>query len=215
MEYKRSIKSLFNLQSFGEVAKSPNGDSVQLRLEDPGGLSKLDPRSSTIRSEITARLHPDRRILPVKPHLCSQADDCEYIGLKLTPKERFKSHETRSYRNVTVQTFTTLAHDGQDSEQVYSEIETGLDVRLVKGDERWTMYITDPEQKSYGMMMEVTRDHCWLNGKVVGKGRALYVANDGSVFFEDDENRWHGFTPVREDEKTGLSGGCWSAFKCQ
>lgn len=216
MEYKRSIKSLFNLQSFGEVAKAPNGDSVRLQLEDPGGLSKLDPRSSTIRPEITARLHLDRRIFPVKPHLCSQADDWEYTSLELTPKERFKSHETRSYRNVTVQTFTPLDHDGQDSEQVYSEIETGLDVRLVRGAERWTMYITDPEQKTYGTLSQATKDDdCWLNGKNVDKGRPLYAADDGSFFFEDDEKRWHGFTPVQGDEMSGLNDGeCWSELKC-
>jgi hypothetical protein len=215
MEYKRPIESLFNLQSYDEVAKSLNGDSVRLRLEDRGGLSKLDPRSSTIRPEFTARLHPDRRIFPVKPNLGNQADDCRYINLKLTPKERFKSHETRSYHNVTIETFTPLNHDGQDSEQVDSRIETGLDVRLVKGAERWTMYITDPEQKSYGTMKEVTKDCCWLNGKNVGKGQTLYTANDGSFFFEDDENRWHGFTPVPEDEKSGLDHGvCWSELKC-
>jgi hypothetical protein len=102
MEHKSPIESLFNLQSFDEVAESPNGGSVRLRLEDPGELSKLDPRSSTNRPEFTARLHPDRRIFPVKPTLGSQADDCRYISLKLTPKERFKSHETRSYHNVTI-----------------------------------------------------------------------------------------------------------------
>jgi len=153
-----------------------------------------------MRPEITARLNPDRRIFPVKLPLGSQADQCEYISLKLTLKEQFKSHETRSYHNVTIETFTPLNHDAQYSEQVYSQIETGLDVRLVKGAERWTMYITDPEQKSYGTMDDVTNDVCWLSGRIVDKGRTLYAANDGSFFFEDDENRWHGFTSVREDE---------------
>jgi len=215
MEYKRLIDSIFNLQSYDEVAKSPNGDSVRLRLENPGGLSKLDPGSSTMRPEITARLNPDRRIFPVKLPLGIQADQCEYISLKLTPKEQFKSHETRSYHNVTIETFTPLNHDAQYFEQVYSHIETGLDVRLVKGAERWTMYITDPEQKSYGTMNDVTNDVCWLNGKNVNKGRPLYAADGRSFLFKDDDERWHGFTPVREDEVTDPDeGGCWSAIEC-
>lgn len=216
MEYKPPSESLFNLGSYDEVAESRNGDSVQLRLEDRSRQSEVEYRSSsTIRPDITARLHPDRRIFPVKPPLCSQADHCEYISLKLTPKERFRSHKTNSYSNVTVQTFTPLTRDEQDIQQVYSRIETGLDIRLVKGDGRWTMYITDPEQKSYGTMKEATRGNCWLNGKIVDKGRPLYAADGGSFFFEDDENRWHGFTPVQEDEKSGLNDGvCWSEFKC-
>jgi hypothetical protein len=210
MEYKCPVESVFNLQSYDEVAESRIDDSVQLRLEDPRGRSELQSRSSTIRPDITARLHPDRRIFPVKPPLCSQADHCEYISLELTPKERFKSHETRSYHNVTVQTFTPLNHDGQDS-----RIETGLDVRLVRGAERWTMYITDPEQKTYGTLSQATKDDCWLNGKNVDKGQTLYAANGGSFFFEDDENRWHGFTPVQKDEKSGFDDGvCWSELKC-
>jgi hypothetical protein len=215
MEYKPPIESVFNLQSYDEVAESRIDNSVQLRLEDQSRQSEVASRSSTIRPDITARPHPNHLIFPVKPPLCSQADKCEYISLKLTPKERFKSHETRSYHNVTVQTFTPLTHDGQDSQQVYSRIETGLDVRLVKGDGRWTMYITDPEQKLYGTMNDVTKDGCWLNGKNVDKGRTLYTDNDGSFFFEDDEKRWHGFTPVPEDEKSGLDDGvCWSELKC-
>jgi hypothetical protein len=215
MEYQRPNEPVFNSGSFDEVAKSRDSLSVQLRLEDPSRQSEVESRSSTIRQDITARLHPDRRIFPVKPSLGSQAGHCGYISLKLTPKERFKSHETRSYPNVTIQTFTPLTHDGQDSQQFYSRFETGLDVRLVKGAERWTMYITDPEHKSYGTMNDVTKDGCWLDGKNVGKGRKLYDANDGSFFFEDDENRWRGFTPVQEDEKSGLNDGvCWSELKC-
>jgi hypothetical protein len=77
------------------------------------------------------------------------------------------------------------------------------------------MYITVPEQKSYGTMSEVTKDGCWLNGENVDMGRPLYAADGGSFFFEDDENRWHSFTPVREDEGTDLDdGGCWSAIEC-
>jgi hypothetical protein len=215
MEYKCPIESVLNLQSFDEVAKSRDSLSVQLRLEDPRGRSEVQSRSSTIRPDITARLHPDHFIFPVRPLPGSQADHCEYISLELTPKERFRSHETRSYRNVIVQTFTPLTHDAQDSQQVDSRAETGMDVRLVKGDGRWTMYITDPEQKSYGTMKEATRGNCWLNGKIVDKGRPLYAADGGSFFFEDDENSWHGFTPVQEDEKSGFDDGiCWSEFKC-
>jgi hypothetical protein len=215
MEYKPPIESVFDLQSYDEVAESPNGDSVRLRLEDHSGQCEVESRSSTIRPDITARLHPDRRIFPVKPPLSSQADKCEYISLELTPKERFKFHKTRSYHNVTIQTLAPLTHDGQHFEQVYSGIKTGLDVRLVKGDGRWTMYITDPEQKTYGTLSQATKDDCWLNGKNVDKGRPLYAADGGSFFFEDDEKRWHGFTPVREDDGTDQDdGGCWSAIEC-
>ena len=64
-------------------------------------------------------------------------------------------------------------------------------------------------------MKEVTRDACWLNGKIIDKGRRLYAADDGSFFFKDDDERWHGFTPVREDERTDPDyGGCWSMIEC-
>jgi len=215
MEYKRPIGSLFDAQSFDKITDSRNDDTVQLRLEDYSGQSEVEPRSSSNRQIITARPHPDYLLFPVEPPSRSQADRCEYISLKLTPKERSKSHKTTSYSNITVQTFTPLTHDAQNSEQVYSRIETGLDVRLVKGAGGWTMYITDPEQKSYGTMKEATRDDCWLNGRIVGKGRTLYAAKGGSFFFEDDEKMWHGFTPVREDAGTGPDdGGCWSMIEC-
>jgi hypothetical protein len=219
MEYKRPVvESLFNLRSFDVIDRSlkpRNDDSVELRLETPCEQSEAGTRSSITGPTITARLDPDHVIFPVRLPSDSQAGHCQYISLELTHTDLSKLHRTRSYHHVTVQTFTSVNHDKQDSRQFDSRIETGLDVRLVKGDRGWRMYITDPEQKSYGTMNEVTRDKCWLEGKNVDKRRTLHIANDGSLFFQDDKKMWHGFTPSRKDKRTDQDdGGCCSAFEC-
>jgi hypothetical protein len=219
MEYKRPVvRSLFNLRSFDEIdrsLKSRNDDSVELRLETPCEQSEAETRSSITGPIITARLDPDHFICPVRLPSDSQAGHCQYISLMLTHTDRPEFRRTKSYHNVIVQTFTSVNHDKQDSRQFDSRIETGLDVRLVKGDRGWRMYITDPEQKSYGTLSQATKDERWLNGKKVDKGRRLYAADDGSFFFQDDEKMWHGFTPVRKDEGNGSEiEKCWSAFRC-
>jgi hypothetical protein len=193
MEYRRPFDDrkdeeslpILDLQSFQEVSASEPSDTVQL-------ISREPYVRSSIPALITAKLQDDQLIFPVTPHRSSHADHYTYISLKL---DKSTSRMTTPHTDVTVNTMTPHTQE-QDSHQRYeSRVETGMNVHLVKGARRWTMYITDPMQKSYGTIADVMGNDNWLNGKSVGEGQIPYTADDGSMFFRDDDGEWYGLVP--------------------
>lgn len=229
MEYKcligidddgdKGSSSLFELRPFQEIANSRKDDSIQLRPEHPYGLSRADSQYPIKGSICTARLQHDRLIFPVtlQPSRQTDHDHSTYISLQFKASLSSSPRTTTPYQGVTVQYLSPSPrrNDDQNSIQIYdSKSEIGRDVHLVMGIDYWTVYITNPNQRSYGSIPSIG-DEDWLKSKTVGEGQTPSAAEDGSLFFQDYLGEWFGLQPVgqeqAEDEKASLNEGkCWT-----